>query len=313
MGVDPFLQDTPFTNRVRLLTGFAGRVRTGYYGQGKQIQAGSVSSAITAVGQAIALATNTNPTKIVGSDKLLPRLQQMLDGFRKADPPTTKQLPMEADVPEFLVQLGLSPEARELDRALGDLTMIVFYYLLRIGEYTPKGTRNNSKQTEEFKMGDITFFAKDKQGNLRCLPRNATSDLIAAADGTIMKLDNQKNGWKAACIHQEVNGEHMKCPVRALARRVSHLRQHKASGKTFLCKVYAKEGNKYVCAGDVSAGLKVAASILQYPLTRGIPINSVDTHSLRSGGANALALSGYSDTQIQKMGRWRGKTFKDYI
>ncbi len=113
------------------LQALQGRVRTGYYGQGKQIQAGSVvSSAITAVGQAIALATNTNPTKIVGSDKLLPRLQQMLDGFRKADPPTTKQLPVEADVPEFLVQLGLSPEARELDRTLGDLTMIAFYYLL---------------------------------------------------------------------------------------------------------------------------------------------------------------------------------------
>ncbi len=95
------------------------------------------------------MATNTNPTKIVGSDKLLPRLQQMLDGFRKADPPTTKQLPVEADVPEFLVQLRLSPEARELDCALGDLTMIAFYYLLRIGKYTTKGTRNNSKQTEE--------------------------------------------------------------------------------------------------------------------------------------------------------------------
>ena len=47
--------------------------------------------------------------------------------------------------------------------------MIAFYYLLRIGKYTTKGTSNNSKQTEEFKMGDITFFAKDKQGNLRCL------------------------------------------------------------------------------------------------------------------------------------------------
>ena len=52
---------------------------------------------------------------------VLPRLQQMLDGFRKVDPPTTKQLPVEADVPEFLVQLGLSPEARELDRAMTSL------------------------------------------------------------------------------------------------------------------------------------------------------------------------------------------------
>ena len=33
------------------------------------------------------------------------------------------------------------------------------------------------------------------------------------------------------------------------------------------------------------------------------------------GEANALALSGYSysDTQIQKMGRWYGATFKEYI
>jgi hypothetical protein len=31
MGVNPFLQDTPFTVQVCLLKGFAGRVRTGYY------------------------------------------------------------------------------------------------------------------------------------------------------------------------------------------------------------------------------------------------------------------------------------------
>jgi len=110
------------------------------------------------------MATNTNPTKIVGSDKLLPRLQQMLDGFGKADPPTTKQFPMEAGVPEYLVQLGLSLEACELNCAIGDLTMIAFYYLLCIGKYTTKGTHNNSKQLEEFKMGDITFFAKTSKG-----------------------------------------------------------------------------------------------------------------------------------------------------
>ncbi len=53
----------------------------------------------------------------------------MLDGFHKADPPTTKQLPVEADVPEFLVKLGLKSDACELDQAIGDITMIAFYYL----------------------------------------------------------------------------------------------------------------------------------------------------------------------------------------
>ena len=53
--------------------------------------------------------------------------------------------------------------------------------------------------------------------------------------------------------------------------------------------------------------------MLDYLKQRGISITNVDTHSLRSGGANALALAGYSDTQIQKMGRWRGATFQEYI
>ena len=67
-----------------------------------------------------------------------------------------KQLPVEADVTEYLVKLVHDPEAREVHRAIGDLSMIAFYYLLRIGEYTTKGSRNNSKQTQEFKLGDIS-------------------------------------------------------------------------------------------------------------------------------------------------------------
>ncbi len=57
----------------------------------------------------------------------------------------------------------------------------------------------------------------------------------------------------------------------------------------------------------------MAAMLLNYLSTRGIPIKRINTHSLRRGGVNALALSGYLDTQIQKMGRWKGTTFKEYI
>jgi hypothetical protein len=116
------------------------------------------------------------------------------------------------------------------------------------------------------------------------------------------------------CVHQEANGEPFKCPVRAIARRVIHLREHNANGKTFLSTFFQTNARYDVCGEDVSKGLKMAATILQYPTTRGIPIARINTHSLCSGGANALALSGYSsDTQIQKMGRWKGATFKEYI
>ncbi len=147
----------------------------------------------------------------------------MLDGWSKADPPTQKQLPVEADVPEYIAALGQLPEATPLDKAIGDLVLIAFYYLLRIGEYTSKGLRNESKQTVQFKFEDITFFKKDRYGALRCLPRNAPDKLIAAADGATLKLDNQKNGWKGVCVYQEANGDPFACPVRAVGRRYLHL------------------------------------------------------------------------------------------
>jgi hypothetical protein len=59
--------------------------------------------------------------------------------------------------------------------------------------------------------------------------------------------------------------------------------------------------------------LKLAAATLEYPSRRGIPIDRIDMHSLRIGGANALALTGYSDRQIQKLRHWHGAPFKEYV
>ena len=65
--------------------------------------------------------------------KLLPCLQQTYDGWQKEDPPMMKMLPVESDVPEWLVERGRESLATELDRAVGDLVMVAFYYLLQIG------------------------------------------------------------------------------------------------------------------------------------------------------------------------------------
>ncbi len=102
--MDLYLQDIPFQKQIRLLSGFAARVHTGYYGNGREVKNCTVSSVLTAVGQTIALACDKNPTKVTGSEHLLPRLQIMLDGYRKVDPPMEKKMPVQADVPEHLVE-----------------------------------------------------------------------------------------------------------------------------------------------------------------------------------------------------------------
>jgi hypothetical protein len=63
---------------------------------------------------------------------------------------------------------------------------------------------------------------------------------------------------------------------------------------------------------NIQVALKVAVMVLGYP-NRGFPVDQIDTHSLCSGGANALALAGYLDIQIQKMGHWKEVTFKECI
>lgn len=162
-------------------------------------------------------------------------------------------------------------------------------------------------------MEDITFFMKDTKGVLRQLPRSAADEELLHAHSATLKLDNQKNGWKGVCIHQERNGEVITCPVRALARQVIHIRKHNNKASTQLSAFFENNKRYDVTDKDIRSSLKFAVNMLQYPELKGIPVERIDTHSLRSGEANALALSGYSDREIQKMGRWRGATFKEYI
>ena len=123
-----------------------------------------MSSAITAIGQKTALDTNNNPTKVTGLDKFLPRLQIILDGYRIKHPPTEKKLPVEADDPELLFDMGYGPSGSTLGQAVGDLTLVAFYYLLCVGEYTVKSTCNESKQMVQLNLDGITLSGRNEQG-----------------------------------------------------------------------------------------------------------------------------------------------------
>jgi hypothetical protein len=129
-----------------------------------------------------------------------------------------------------------------------------------------------------------------------------------------LKLDNQKNGWKGVCISHHSNGLEAFDPIRALVRRYLHIRKHTTADLTLLSAYFEDEDTREDLRDkDIRAALKMAAGVLDYPMARGIPVDRIDTHSLRIGGANAMSLAGYSKKQIQKLGRWRGETFLEYI
>ena len=104
--MEPWLKDSTYQQRVQCLTGFAACVSLGCFGGGKQVAIGTVSGTLSAVGTTVAFSCEGNTTKYQGEKTLLPRLAQIMEGWRKEDPPTKKKLPVGTDVPEFVAELG---------------------------------------------------------------------------------------------------------------------------------------------------------------------------------------------------------------
>jgi hypothetical protein len=74
------------------------------------------------------------------------------------------KLSVEVDVPKYLVKCSLDPGASELNKAIGNLSLIGFNYLLPIGEYTMKSKQENTNLIVQFRMEDVHLFGKDKGG-----------------------------------------------------------------------------------------------------------------------------------------------------
>ncbi len=101
---------------------------------------------ITAVGVTIALDYEVNPVKEAGTGKFVPCVSQLFDRWAKADPPTTKKLPVKADVLELLTAIAQQSGALELQKAVGNWSLIANYFLIHIGEYTSKQLHTKRKR-----------------------------------------------------------------------------------------------------------------------------------------------------------------------
>lgn len=174
------------------------------------------------------------------------------------------ELPVEADIPEYLYQMGVRPTASALEVAIDNLTLIAVYYLLRVGEYTCKSTQNNTKQTMQFKLEDVTFFCHH-QGHLKQMSFNSSYNHILLTHSATLKLSNQKNSWKGVCIHQETNGKPLACSFRALGWQYTHILYRSAIPKTIVSSYSSQDHHWVVMDKNISTALKVSLFVLDYP------------------------------------------------
>jgi len=281
--------------------------------RGRAVGAGMVQAGLGGFNTTIALERGTQPFHQIDRQSYIKPIQHMLAGFNFFDPATEKKLACHPDLPDFAREHAYKGKSTA-QHATGDLIVIAFYFLLRIGEYTAGTKRKKKTRRRQFREKDVTFF-KQKKGMLTALPRDTPAEEIMMADAATLRISNKKNGHAGASVHHwALTNEPNKCPVRALGRRVAHIRRHATNGNALLCAFWDQMGRGDVTGGMVRFSVKYAAAVLDYPV-RGILIDRIDTHSLHSGGACALSVAGFKPHEIMKMGRWapNSLSFMEYI
>ena len=209
-------------------------------------------------------------------------------------------------------KLGMA-EGTPQSVAVGNLCLIAFYYLLRVGEYTkPRWTTHNGRQvratrTKQFTVGNVGFFC-----NNEIIPRTSSRETLIKCDSATLKITNQKNGRMGDVIHQEAVKDAEFNFMTALGNQVATILENGGTNDTLLCTYYVDGEEHCVQRKDIVRAVRQAAKALHLERCA-IDPDLVGSHSLRAGGAMALKLHGYSDTTIQKFGRWTSNTFMMYV
>jgi len=137
---DPYLQNVDAMQWLVVLQAFARWERERAFGRGKQVQTRSVQAAIGAIARTIKLAGQPNPLHKPGMTNYHAALTIQMEGYRRGDPATDKQIAVPVRVPNFI--FTNSKETKDpQQRAVSKLVLIAFYFLLHVGEYTCHSTK----------------------------------------------------------------------------------------------------------------------------------------------------------------------------
>jgi hypothetical protein len=292
--------------QIDVLVSFAQHVRSGGVSRRKQhVRTQTVQVSLRAITTRFELDGEQSPV-VTPQGKYHKKISQLLEGYKRKDPSPKFQLAVPLTVPAFMHTF--SRTGTEKQQAVGDMALIAFYYLLRVGEYTSSGTEKTTL-TQAFRLQDITLW-----DNTTILDQSLPlATLLHRCTAATLRISNQKNGKRNQAIHHEA--QHCDtCPAKALIRRIKHIHSHTSNPNTII-STYFPHGSrtgKLMRGSDINCALKAAVTKLNMK-QHGFQVAQISSHSLRAGGAMALHLNNVPTHTIRKMGRWSSDTFLDYI
>ena len=112
------------------------------------------------------------------------------------DPVDVSQLPQHSlVVPRYLVMKG--GICTDKQKAIGDIALIAFYYLLRVGEYTYH-KQAKKRRSKQFRVSDIALWADKTRLN----PALPIQYLYTHCTAATLSISNQKTRKRSQVIHQ---------------------------------------------------------------------------------------------------------------
>ena len=225
----------------------------------------------------------------------------MLKSYAKTDPAPNRVKPVPVPVLRRVLAVAHG-SGDELLIATADMICIAFFYLLRPGEYTV-----SPADSTPFELKDVQLFAGQRRLDLN----TALDAELLSATFASLTFDKQKNGVRGEVIGHATSGDRQLCAVRALARRVIHLRSHAAPPSTPLAGAFTASGHKLVKPALITNAIRLAVTHLGPSL--GFLPSDVSARCLRAAGANALLCGGVDTDVIRLLGRWRSDEMLRYL
>jgi hypothetical protein len=140
------------------------------------------------------------------------RLKHQLRHYSKVDPPPRRVVPIPIQVLCHLTQAAHDdPNATESCKAVGDLVISAYYFLMRPGEYC---TTSGKDASHPFHTDKVKLWWGGRQLDLA----TATDNDLLTATFCMLTFSDQKNANRGEKVGHGTSGDPFFCPVHALAR-----------------------------------------------------------------------------------------------
>lgn len=309
-GWTPLLKEFDEAECFMALQAFGQAYRLGAGNRGNvPVTARTVSTALGHIGQMFTKLGEPDPRHIPGTTVFHRAYSEWRTGLQRRDPSAHRTYPCSLEIIRELFAMDLS----ELECVARDLIVIGFFYLNRPGEVV-RTASNDRGLSSPFRLCDVhlSFGPTSWRASTTLPPRLASCNDVLTSDTASLEYTDQKNSVRGEKIRHAASGDPDICPVRAVERRIQHLRRFHAPAETPLYTYYADSGVPRDCHTQLVTKLLKQAAERAFPRT-GIPKGKISARSLRPGGATAMLCAGFAPIDIQLVGRWNSEAMLRYL